>query len=162
MSTLVQCCTGCSGLGRVRVRRTSISEMIGSAHFPIFKYEDSCLVLKDPGVVALTLKADSEPQTNMVPLEPELFGSECLRLTARVARTEMVGARTGLAARTELVSAPNPARPCPYGTGQHWKPKESTAQKQIRRRKQISRSCLNTQHGSSAQRRTTKEGMRPY
>ena len=33
-----------------------------------------------------------------------------------VARTELVGIRTGLAARSELVDTPNPARPCPYGT----------------------------------------------
>ena len=84
----------------------------------------------------------------MVPLEPEIFGSECLKLTAHVARTELADARTGLAARIELVSAPDPARPCPHGTGQHRKPKESKAQKQFRRRKQISRSYLNTQHGA--------------
>ena len=63
-------------------------------------------MLSDPGVAAVTLKADSEPQTNMVPLEPEIFGSDCQKLTAHVARTELVGARTGLAARIKLVSAP--------------------------------------------------------
>ena len=39
-----------------------------------------------------------------------------LILVGCVARTELVGIRTGLAARSELVDTPNPARPCLYGT----------------------------------------------
>ena len=54
-----------------------------------------------------------------------------------MARTELVGIRTGLAARTELVVTPSPARPCPYGTVQGRRSKKHTSHEQIRTGKQI-------------------------
>ena len=76
-------------------------------------------------------------QGSTVKLEPGRGCSECLIIAGREARTELVGIRTGLAARIELVVTPNPARPCPYGTVQGRRSKKHTSHEQIRTGKQI-------------------------